>query len=171
MPSLPPALSLLLISLVRLSDFLNSNSMGALCGKEDHFDALERQSQGNRLGAAPTQPTPASKPATSGAPKAGKSVSTSPPQRLGGNEGGTGDEADARRRMLEAAEARKKAVRHFLANGHREVAEKVLLSGCATRGAVGRQVVEATRRPSQGRREGSGGTGRGGQAGRAARCE
>ncbi|KAK4332106.1 hypothetical protein RTBOTA2_000269 [Rhodotorula toruloides] len=96
----------------RSSAFGTSSSylMGALCGKEDHFDALERHSSGNRLG-APTSATPASKPANaaSGAPKVGKSVSTSPPQRLGGNEGGTGDEAEARRRMLEAAEARNKA--------------------------------------------------------------
>ncbi|BGP21405.1 nucleolar DEAD-box protein required for synthesis of 60S ribosomal subunit [Rhodotorula toruloides] len=88
----------------------SSDLMGALCGKEDHFDALERHSPGNRLG-APTSATPVSKAANaaSGAPKVGKSVSTSPPQRLGGNAGGTNDEADPRRRILEAAEARNKA--------------------------------------------------------------
>ena len=101
--------------------------MGALCGKEDHFDALERHGKGNKLssGAASSSaaaPTSISAAATAGKTAASngapKSVSTSPPQRLGGGSTGGGtaaaasaeDAAARREAMLAAAEARNKAV-------------------------------------------------------------
>ncbi|GAA6020248.1 hypothetical protein JCM10207_004385 [Rhodosporidiobolus poonsookiae] len=93
--------------------------MGNLCGKEDHFDAL--QGKGNTLGSstAPnnktTTPLPTTGPGystSSSRAGGGKSASTSPPQRLGGAEGGTSPDpgsAERREAMLAAAEARGKA--------------------------------------------------------------
>ncbi|GAA5980896.1 hypothetical protein JCM10908_003907 [Rhodotorula pacifica] len=99
--------------------------MGALCGKEDHFDALERHGKGNKLSGPGTSANAAAPTSTSGATSnntksktqaATKSVSTSPPQRLGGGaaDGGTvpvsaEDTAARREAMLAAAEARNKA--------------------------------------------------------------
>ncbi|GAA5997271.1 uncharacterized protein JCM10292_000142 [Rhodotorula paludigena] len=79
--------------------------MGAVCGKEDHFDSLAKHgSKGHTLGSSPTTPA--------AAPPAPKSVSTSPPQRLGGAASAAPESADAaarREAMLAAAEARTKA--------------------------------------------------------------
>ncbi|GAA5922374.1 hypothetical protein JCM1841_003088 [Sporobolomyces salmonicolor] len=88
--------------------------MGALCGKEDHFDQLG--SKGNVLGSSPSaHPTSAStsgpKPATPAKPV--KGASTSPPQKLGGEgpglAGGAGRGPPDRDAVLKAAEARSKA--------------------------------------------------------------
>lgn len=93
--------------------------MGALCGKEDHFDALERHGKGQKLGAAAppasssNAPTSTAAGSSAGGAAAGppRSISTSPPQRLGGTAdasggGGTGDSAARREAMLAAAENR-----------------------------------------------------------------
>ncbi|GAA5828211.1 hypothetical protein JCM11251_002637 [Rhodosporidiobolus azoricus] len=88
--------------------------MGALCGKEDHFDSL---GQGQRLGATSSKPANSASPpppATTGYSVAskGKSASTSPPQRLGGAPGSpspTGSEAERREAMLKAVEAREQS--------------------------------------------------------------
>ncbi|GAA6023615.1 hypothetical protein JCM11491_006057 [Sporobolomyces phaffii] len=75
--------------------------MGAVCGKEDHFDSL---GSGNTLARQPTPHQPRQKP-TPPAPR---------PQRLGGGNGSEPAAATAgagpdREAMLRAAEARSKA--------------------------------------------------------------
>ncbi|BGP36420.1 hypothetical protein JCM10450v2_000318 [Rhodotorula kratochvilovae] len=91
--------------------------MGQLCGKEDHFDALSKTgSSGQRLGSAsssapPTSSAPGGSAGVAGTTSSarGKSASTSPPQKLGGQGPAPADTADARERreaMLRAAEAR-----------------------------------------------------------------
>ncbi|GAA6058528.1 hypothetical protein JCM10212_006967 [Sporobolomyces blumeae] len=97
--------------------------MGALCGKEDHFDALSKgQTLGSTTSGHSARPRPP--PSGGGGPSSAtpgysisstnkKGVSTSPPQRLGGGggeigQGGAGGGPD-REAMLRAAEARSKA--------------------------------------------------------------
>ncbi|GAA5844552.1 hypothetical protein JCM3766R1_002659 [Sporobolomyces carnicolor] len=79
--------------------------MGAICGKEDHFESL---GNGNTLARQPTPHQPRQKP----------SAAARPPQRLGGSDAAqaqrsqtgtpTGAQPD-REAMLRAAEARSKA--------------------------------------------------------------
>ncbi|GAA5856191.1 hypothetical protein JCM8547_000812 [Rhodosporidiobolus lusitaniae] len=120
--------------------------MGALCGKEDHFDNLGK---GNTLGASTTANKPSSTsppPPTSATPSQGysvasKSASTSPPQRLGGSGAlpPTGADAERREAMLRAAEVRNQAAvtRGMTAGGGK------IASQLASQGKDGGRAAEA----------------------------
>lgn len=149
--------------------------MGALCGKEDHFDALERHGKGQKLGAAAppasssNAPTSTAAGSSAGGAAAGppRSISTSPPQRLGGTAdasggGGTGDSAARREAMLAAAENRANKVRLgscafslTVANAETPYRDSHTVGGAGDQERRW-QVDAATRTASQGRRTGRG---------------
>ncbi|GAA5892083.1 hypothetical protein JCM6882_005690 [Rhodosporidiobolus microsporus] len=129
--------------------------MGALCGKEDHFDNL---GAGQTLGGASSNGAKSSNAAPPPAPAAGysvaskgKSASTSPPQRLGGDSAappGGGGDAERREAMLKAVEAREASAKTRGTSGGGKIASQ-LQNQSKDGGRAAEARLEAERRGQQ----------------------